>query len=234
MKYLNLIALMFIFISCDTKDSDEVVNQSEIYAEYKISAKKGSKKIEGEVVFYERGSGIFRDYIALRGSSFVEFQNNRMQEVRTLFDKTKYENNLYTTTTINSRMSAFFKYRNNDGNVFENQLGLPPFVQIIEDSLSVNYSVGAVSIKLSWKYEDPNKCVGDDKCIQIKKYLVIAGTDSGNRVEYIKNFKVELNLSNYSGYIKNIKICSSITSKASGAGSKNIKTSTYCGSTFSI
>ena len=108
MKVLISLVFMFSIISCNTKDSDELIDQTEIYANYKIKATKGSRKVTGEVVFYERSSSFFHDYIALRGNSYVELHNNRMQEVRTMFDKTKYENNIILTSKNGDSRILFF------------------------------------------------------------------------------------------------------------------------------
>ena len=82
MNYFLLGLLSLSFLSCDTKESEEIKDQTEIYGHYSVDLEKGSKKARGSVVFYEKSNQWNKDYVALRGNSFVSYQGNRTQEVK--------------------------------------------------------------------------------------------------------------------------------------------------------
>ena len=48
-NYLLIALLSLSFISCDTTESDEIKDQTEIYGHYSVDIEKGSKKVKGSI-----------------------------------------------------------------------------------------------------------------------------------------------------------------------------------------
>ena len=233
MKNITLsLTLLFTLLACETKESDIIEDQSKIYGRYSVNIEKGSKRAKGKVVFFESSRQVFNDYVALRGDSFVEFENIRMQEVKPwLGDNVVYENNSTSSGHITATDTFDFYYRNNDGDEFVNTLSLPSFVKINKNSIKATYTENSTKIQFSWDYTETN--INRDRT----KVQAIINTKNSNasstRNEPILTNPVTIIITKseedtFPGTLKSIKLCSFITEKADGLNRNNEKTSTFC------
>jgi len=235
MNYILILLISLTFLACNTQDSDEIKDQTEIYAHYNVKINKGSSKAVGEVVFYEKSNKYFKDYVALRGSSYVSYQGNRMQEIID-FGNTSYKNNHLSTRTIQTSDVFEFEYVNNDGKIFVNRLSAPSFLAIDYSTIKVSYTDTTTEIAFDWDFLDQNKCFNQPgKCsgVNFRVYAEINGTQSFRTVD-IRKKPAQIIFDNSIDYIKEITLCTSLTQQAVGAGTSNKKTTTYCDEQYSL
>ena len=237
-KTLILSLSLLPLTSCDTKDSDEVSEQSRVYGQYKVEASKGSNKVVGSATFYEFTSKWVDDHIALRSGSFVEFQANRMVEVRTVLDQTRYENNYVSTESTMQNQVVSFKYVNNDQEVFVNEIKLPPFVELNIASFETVYEDLFATIGFEWNLPANMKCKAN-ACVDWKQSFYIKvkfkGTSSFTREFPVSRQRTRRKFRNpNNNSIDAVQLCSRITSKAKGASSKDQMTSIYCDQTYRL
>lgn len=229
---MNAFKTCFIFISlltfyaCDTEESVDVEDQKRIYAHYKVETNKDSDKISARVTFYEEQGELFNDYVALRGSSYVEFQNYRMQEVRDFFDHTHYENSYTQETSVNSNQKYIFQYVNNDGEEFINQISLPSFAEIKPETIKITYYPEKIIAKFAWFFSKENE---NKNQTNLNVSFVFPNSNFTTQVNSNPaTIEIHTDSQKPTLEVKNIKLCSSIKSRAEGVSGRDTKESSYC------
>lgn len=158
LKVANFLKLtiLVLLVSCGTKESTDIPDQSTIYGHYQVSVKKGSSLARGKATFYENGKTFFSSYVALRGTSFITFEGLRMTEVRNMFNRTHYENTIDNHITIDSTKIFEYRYENNDGKILNLEIPLPSFVTTIRPSVNIERRRNKVLFKVDWEFDSIN------------------------------------------------------------------------------
>jgi hypothetical protein len=232
---LSLLTLLLTLTSCNkTTESDVVDNQSHIFARYEIYANKNSKKIVGKAIFYEESKGFFKQYISLRGQSYVEFQNYRMQErVSNWTDMTSYHNNYIKDLAINAEDSFQFKYLNNDDQTYINNVKLPSLAEIDPETISIERNLNSTVISFEWNQDSEYNQATFGKKSQIRIDIELDNSTSISQEVTTNPAKIVLESNNYHN-IDSISLCSIMTKRAKGLNGKDEKKSTYCDSQYSV
>lgn len=210
MKLLSLL-LSFIFVACVKVDSDEIVEQRDIRAKFKVEANRDSRKIVGTAWFYEKKINSSDNYVALRGSSYAEFEGFRMMEVTGWGESVRYTNN-FQERNLNSTYTYDFKYVNNDDIEFIATLELPSFAKIDTETIKVSYLDSGVVLNFNSSWIEQNELSDmTNLTVEInstRSYMVKQANIGANSI-VIPNDEEYGSI----GLITSIKLCSQVVSK---------------------
>ena len=229
MKLWQLSLTLFftsIISSCITIPSDEIESQDSIYAHYFAEKTNGSNNIQAKTIFYEYKNGrIFQDHVALRGNSFIKFQDLPMIEIRNGWEQAKYEQNYNSRRPLDSRETVRFTYQNNAGDIFHNEFNFPSFPAIDRNSIIINTDRNNIYYQFSWGFFNTNR--------HRSKTSVKLDIRTNHTM-----YSIQLKTYNYKGVIPKsgrtgetilgFKICSELTQNAIGSSNKDRSTTTFC------
>lgn len=219
----------------DNKNSNEVSDQGDIYTEYEIRVDKDSDKAKAKVTFYDRKetNDWNRTTVSLRQNSEIIFENNRMQEVRGTFgDNIHYEDTLRLGRILKASDTFNFEYLNNDDQLFKNKVLLPSFVRIIPNSIKTRRKKDKMYVTFRWEYTQKSPA-GRKAEVTISASSNAPSTSFFHYETVYKN-PMTIVLDEWSDQrsLNNLQLCTKLTQKAKGQGSKNKKTSEYCDSSI--